>query len=93
MGGCYRGERSPGSHPQELLAERTAEEPFGFLRMHHLGIGARHINKRTLAIADNTTVTVIELDTAEVLSTHLIEPNKSYWRNTQRAPGRWPGAL
>ncbi len=24
---------------------------------------------------------------------HTIEPTKTYWRNTQRAPGRWPGAL
>lgn len=33
------------------------------------------------------------LETAEILSIHDIEPNKTYWRNTQRAPGRWPGAL
>ena len=62
-------------------------------RMHHLGTGATHARKRVLAIADDTTVTVIELETAEILSTHQIEPDKSYWRNTQRAPGRWPGAL
>ena len=62
-------------------------------RMHHLGTGATHARKRVLAIADDTTVTVIELETAEILSTHQIEPDKSYWRNTQKAPGRWPGAL
>ncbi len=61
-------------------------------RMHHLGIGAAHAGKRVLAIADNTTVTVIELTTGEVLATNTIDPNKTYWRNTQRAPGRWPGA-
>ena len=61
--------------------------------MHHLGIGYAHARKRVLAIADETTVTVIELETAEILSTHLIEPTKTYWRNTQRAPGRWPGLL
>lgn len=60
--------------------------------MHHLGIGYAHRGTRILAIADNTTVTVIDLETSEVLSTHTIEPNKTYWRNTQRAPGRWPGA-
>ncbi len=32
-------------------------------RMHHLGIGATHAGKRVLAIADDTTVTVIELHT------------------------------
>jgi transposase InsO family protein len=60
-------------------------------RMHHLGIGAAHAGKRVLAIADNTTVTVVHLDTGQVLSTHHIEPTKTYWRNTQKAPGRWPG--
>jgi hypothetical protein len=60
-------------------------------RMHHLGVGAAHAGTRVLALADDTTVTVIELDTGEVLSTHLIEPTKTYWRNQQRSPRRWPG--
>ena len=38
-------------------------------RMHHLGIGATHAGKRVLAIADDTTVTVIELHTGEILAT------------------------
>ena len=62
-------------------------------KMHHLGVGYRYRGLQILAIADNTTVTVIELTTSEILSTHLIEPGKNYWRNTQRAPGRWPRAL
>ncbi|GAB3259099.1 hypothetical protein [Nocardioides dilutus] len=62
-------------------------------KMHHLGIGYAHRGKRVLAIADDTTVTAIELATGEILSTHHIDPDKHYWRNTQRAPGRWPGAL
>jgi transposase InsO family protein len=61
-------------------------------RIHHLGVGAKHARKRVLAIADHTTVTVTELTTGEILSTHHIDPTKTYWRNTQRAPGRWPGA-
>ena len=60
-------------------------------RMHHLGIGADHARKCVLAKADDTTVTVIELETGEVLSTHQIRPEKTYWRNQQRSPGRWPG--
>jgi len=60
-------------------------------RMHHLGIGAPHARKRVLAIADDTTITVIHLDTGELLSSHHIEPSRSYWRNQQRSPGRWPG--
>jgi hypothetical protein len=59
-------------------------------RMHHLGVGATHIGKRVLAIADDTTATVIDLATGEVISTHIIDPNKGYWRNTKRTPGRWP---
>ena len=60
--------------------------------MHHLGIGAAHAGTRVLAIADDTTVTVIDLDTGEILSTNTIDPTKTYWRNTQKDPGRWPGA-
>ncbi len=60
-------------------------------RMHHLGIGRHHAKKRVLAIVDTATVTVIELTTGEILSTHLINPDKTYWRNQQRSPGRWPG--
>ena len=61
-------------------------------RMHHLGVGYAHAGNRVLAIADDTTVTVIDLETGEILATHKIDPAKHYWRNTQRAPGRWPGA-
>ena len=60
-------------------------------RMHHLRIGAAHAGRRVLAIADDHDVTVIALDTGEVLSTHRIEPNNGYWRNQQKDPGRWPG--
>jgi hypothetical protein len=59
-------------------------------RMHHLGIGTVHARKRVLAFADDHHITVAELTTGEVLSTHLIEPNKTYWRNQMREPGRWP---
>ncbi len=61
-------------------------------RMHHLAIGAAHARKRVLAFADDTRVTVADLTTGEVLSVHLIEPTKSYWRNQNKEPGRWPGS-
>jgi transposase InsO family protein len=61
-------------------------------RMHHLGIGTTHARKRVLALADDHTITVIELHTGEVLSTHLIQPDKTYWRNQNKEPGRWPGS-
>ena len=61
-------------------------------RMHHLGVGYAHRGTRAVAIADNTTVTVTQLETGEILCTHLIEPAKSYWRNTQRAPRPMAGS-
>lgn len=61
-------------------------------RMHHLGVGAKHARKRVLALADDHHVTVTDLTTGEILSRHLIEPTKSYWRNQNKEPGRWPGS-
>jgi hypothetical protein len=61
-------------------------------RMHHLGVGIEHARKRVLAFADDHQVTVADLTTGEVLSRHLIEPTKTYWRNQMREPGRWPSS-
>jgi transposase InsO family protein len=61
-------------------------------RMHHLKVGTAHARTRVLAIVDETEVAVVALDTGELLSTHLIEPDKGYWRNQRRDPGRWPGS-
>jgi transposase InsO family protein len=61
-------------------------------RMHHLHAGVEHARKRVLAFADDYRVTVAELATGEVLSTHLIEPDRAYWRNQNKEPGRWPGS-
>jgi len=61
-------------------------------RMHHLGIGRAHATKRVLALADDHQITVIDLTTGEILSVHLIEPDKTYWRNQQKEPGRWPSS-
>ncbi len=62
-------------------------------RMHHLGVGTTHARKRVLAFADDHHITVTDLNTGEVLSVHLIEPTKSYWRNQNRQPDRWPDPL
>jgi transposase InsO family protein len=59
-------------------------------RMHYLGIGAEHARKRVLALADDHHITVADLTTGELLSTHHIEPHKTYWRNQHKPPGRWP---
>ena len=61
-------------------------------RMHHLGVGTAHAGTRVLALGDEDRITVIELDSGEVLSTHHIDPNKTYWRNQEREPGRWPSS-
>ncbi len=61
-------------------------------RMHHLGIGRRHRGTRILALIDQTTATVTALDTGEILSEHLIDPARTYWRNQRQEPGRWPGS-
>jgi transposase InsO family protein len=60
-------------------------------RMHHLKVGAAHARRRVLAIVDEQEVTVVALDTGEILSSHRIEPDRGYWRNQRRSPGRWPG--
>jgi transposase InsO family protein len=60
--------------------------------LYHLKVGAASARRRVLAIVDEQEVTVVALDTGEILSTHLIEPDKGYWRNTRRDPGRWPGS-
>src|SRR5690606_3061868 len=60
-------------------------------KLHHLGIGNKHAGKTALILADKTTITVADPDTGEILSHHKIEPEKNYWRNQTRSPGRWPG--
>jgi transposase InsO family protein len=61
-------------------------------RMHHLGVGAKHARKRVLALADDHHITVTDLTTGEILSRHQIEPQKTYWRNQNNQPGRWPNS-
>jgi ribosomal protein L34 len=61
-------------------------------RLHHLNAGVAHAHRRVLAIVDEREVTLVALDTGEVLSSHHIEPEKGYWRNQRRNPGRWPGS-
>lgn len=61
--------------------------------MHHLGVGVDHRGKKCILIADDTTVTVVHLPTGEILATNTIDPDKTYWRNTMKAPGRWPEAF
>ena len=52
-------------------------------RLHHRKVGAAHARRSVLAIVEEHEVTVVALDTGEVLSTHRIEPATGYWRNTR----------
>ena len=45
-------------------------------RLHHLKVGAAHARRRVLAIVDEQEVTVVALDTGEILSAHRIEPDQ-----------------
>lgn len=61
-------------------------------RMHHLGVGATHRGTPVLILIDQTTTTVIHRTTGEILATNTIDPTRTYWRNNEREPGRWPGS-
>jgi hypothetical protein len=60
-------------------------------RLHHLKVGQAHARTRVLAIVDEHEVTVVALDTGELLSSHRIAPRKGYWRNTRSDPGSMAG--
>nr|WP_274637240.1 hypothetical protein [Microbacterium bovistercoris] len=60
--------------------------------MHHLGVGIAHRGTRVLILADENTTTIVHLNTGEIIATNTIDPDRAYWRNTQREPGRWPGS-
>ena len=60
-------------------------------RIHHLGVGAAHAGSVVTILIDPDTVTVINQDTGEVLSRHIIDPDRNYWRNQQKAPADGQG--
>lgn len=59
-------------------------------KLHHLNARSTNARKRVLMLIDDTTVTITELGTGEILSQHTINPNKNYWPNTLKPAGRWP---
>jgi hypothetical protein len=60
-------------------------------RMHHLATGAAHARKRVIALADDNHITVTDLDTGEVLSTHIMSPPRLLAQPNKK-PGRWPSS-
>lgn len=59
-------------------------------RLRHLPAGIINARTRVLALSDDHQVLITDLATGEVLSRHLIDPDKGYWRNQNRPAGRWP---
>ena len=49
--------------------------------MHHLGVGVESKFKKVLVVIDHYKVSVVEKNTGEVLSKHIIEPTRDYWTN------------
>lgn len=95
-----RPKASPTGAPAEHFRIRhDIVDQFGKLtlrhgsRLHHLGIGRPHTHTPVLILVTTTTVTVISKTGHHVLSSHTIDPEKNYWRNQQKNPGRWPGNL
>ncbi|WP_344036894.1 hypothetical protein, partial [Mycolicibacterium poriferae] len=60
-------------------------------RLHHLGIGREHAHTPVLILVATQTVTVISKTGHHLIGSHHIDPDRNYWRNQQKNPGRWPG--
>lgn len=60
-------------------------------KLHHLAVGASHRGTPVKILVDRDTATVINKETGEILSKHVLDPTRNYWRNQLRNPGRWPG--
>jgi transposase InsO family protein len=82
---------------EHIRVRRDTIDQFGKLtlrygsRLHHLGIGRAHANTPVLILVTTTTVTVLTNPDHRVIATHHIDPERNYWRNQQKSPGRWPG--
>jgi transposase InsO family protein len=48
-------------------------------KMHHLGVGRTQAGKKVTLLVDEQLVQVVEDKTGEILTTHLIDGQKSYW--------------
>lgn len=59
-------------------------------KLHHLGVRKVHRRKKVMMLIDTVEVTVLDLETSEILSRHLIDAERNYWPDKQKSPGRWP---
>ena len=60
-------------------------------RLHHLGVGIEHANTPILMLINKHTVDIINPANGEHLASNAIDPDRNYWRNNHKSPGRWPG--
>lgn len=85
---------TPGRDEPADNGRRLTGRRWGHFPRPHRGTSDVHAQRdrrsAAFALADDDHVTVIELDTGQVLSTHHIEPEKNYWRNQNKERGRWP---
>jgi hypothetical protein len=60
-------------------------------RLHHLGIGRVHAHTQALILVTDQHVLVLRDTDHQLIASHHIDPDRNYWRNQQKNPGRWPG--
>jgi transposase InsO family protein len=89
----------PNTAAEHFRIRHDVVDQFGKLtlrhgsRLHHLGIGRTHAHTPVLILVTTTTVTVVSKNHHHVLSSHHVDPDRNYWRNQNKNPGRWPGNL
>jgi transposase InsO family protein len=92
---------TPDSKPLSVhyRVRRDIIDQFGKLTLrragtlHHLGVGRDHARKTVLILTDATQATVTDQHTGEILGLYDINPDRNYWPNKTKEPGRWPGSL
>jgi transposase InsO family protein len=92
---------TPDSKPLTIhyRVRRDIIDQFGKLTLrragtlHHLGVGRDHARKPVLILTDEAQATVTDQTTGEILGIYNIDPNRNYWANKTKEPGRWPGSL
>lgn len=60
-------------------------------KLRHLGVRKIHRRRKVVMLIDTDEVTALDVENSEVLSRHVIDPDKFYWSDKKKSPGRWPG--
>ena len=62
-------------------------------KLRHLGVRKIHGRKKVVMLIDTEEVTVLDLQSSEILSRHLIDPARNYWPDKQNPPADGRGIL